>query len=393
MDERVVKFRVGVIVLATMIVLAILILLFNDLSTFLRGSYTIFVHFPEAPGVAPDTPVRKDGILVGKVVRVRFADDDPRFETEGGVIATVRIAADRRINVNERCRINTTLLGDAVLQFDLGGSRRSPDYLQNGDFLQGSVAANPLQLLTNLEGNIGGAISSVAGAGNDVGKLARRLESFLDNNDDQLQRIVTKTERSLDAFQRALQSINVVLGDVDAMGAAGTIFGADGAATPLGAPDGIAPGDQPGEPGVPGRRRVTTLPELMSETRDAIIEMRAAVVTANRNLANLERFTQPLGDRGEELIVKVDRSVGRLDELLQQFVLFSQALNRKEGTLGQIVNNPELYQHINAAACNIEQLTRALKPIIADVRVFTDKLARHPGMFLREAVKPNSGIK
>src|ERR1700722_546774 len=125
----------------------------------------------------------------------------------------------------------------------------------------------------------------------------------------------------------------------------------------------------------------------MAETRNAIVDMRAAVVAANRNLSNLERFTQPLGDRGEELIMKVDRSVGRLDELLQQFVLFSQALNRKEGTLGQLVNNPDLYQHINAAACNIEQLTRQMRPIVNDVRVFVSKLAEHPGVILRDAVK------
>lgn len=138
---------------------------------------------------------------------------------------------------------------------------------------------------------------------------------------------------------------------------------------------------------------MTTLPQLMAETRDAIIDMRAAVVAANRNLSNLEHFTQPLGDRGEELIIKVDRSVGRIDELLQQFVMFSQALNRKEGTLGQLVNNPDLYQHINAAACNIEMLTRQIRPIVENIKIFTDKLARHPGVIISDAVKPGPGIK
>ena len=390
MDERVVKFRVGVIVLMTMIMLGILVVLFNDTHSFFRGTYTVYIHFSQAPGVAADTPVRKDGILIGKVIRVRFADDDPRFQTEGGVIVTININGDRHIHLNERCGISTTLLGDAVLQFVPGGTHPSPEFIQNGDYLQGTVSPNPLELLTNLEGNIGQAISSVAGAGSDVGRLARRLDSFLDNNDDQLKRIVNKTEHSLDAFQTALHSINVLLGDVDAMG--GSLDTEDGTANPLDLADPTAP-DMSGAPGSPARRRPTTLPALMSETRDAIIEMRAAVVAANRNLANLERFTQPLGDRGEELIVKVDRSVGRLDELLQQFVLFSQALNRKEGTLGQLVNNPDLYQHVNAAACNIEQLTRQLKPIIADVRAFTDKMARHPGVIFRDAVKPNSGIK
>ena len=390
MDERIVKFRVGAVVLFTMIVLGILVLLFNDFGTFWHGNYIVFVHFSQAPGVAADTPVRKDGILIGKVVRVRFADEDPRFQTEGGVIVTVKINADRHIHLNERCRISTTLLGDALLQFVPGGSHHDPDFIKNGDYLEGIVAPNPLELITNLEGNITTAITSLTGAGNDVGRLARRMDTFLDTNQDQLQRIVNKTERSLDSFQKALQSVNVLLGDVDAMGS--SLRNEDGTAIPLTLEEPLAPGETP-PPDGQRRRRVTTLPELMAETRDAIVDMRAAVVAANRNLSNLERFTQPLGDRGEELIMKVDRSVGRLDELLQQFVLFSQALNRKDGTLGQLVSNPDLYQHINAAACNIEMLTRQLRPIVADVRVFVSKMAEHPGGFIRDAINPGPGLK
>jgi len=60
MDERIVKFRVGVVVVATLIILALLVMMFNNFGSLLRGRYTIHVHFPEAPGVAVNTPVRKD---------------------------------------------------------------------------------------------------------------------------------------------------------------------------------------------------------------------------------------------------------------------------------------------------------------------------------------------
>ena len=387
MDERVVKFRVGVVVLATMIILAILILLFNDVGSFWTGSYTLYIHFPEAPGVAAETPVRKDGILIGKVTRVRFADDDPRFHTEGGVIVTVSINADRRIHVNERCRISSTLIGDALLQFVPGGPHPDPQLLKNGDYLQGTVATNPLQLLTNLEGNIGEAISSVAGAGNDIGLLARRINGMIDTNGDQLGRIISKTERAIDSFQTTMRGINVVLGTAEA-----PAVDENGQPIPGGmqGPGELGPDGAPVELG----KQLVTLPELMRETRDAVLEMRAAIETANRNMANLERFTQPLGDNGANLITKVDSSVGHLDELLQQFVLFGQALNRQEGTIGLLLKDPALYQHLNAAACNIEQITRELKPIIADARAFADKIARHPeSLGVRGALKPNSGIK
>ena len=53
MDDKVVKFRVGVVVLATMIILAILILLFNDVGSFWTGTYTLYIHFPKRPAWPP----------------------------------------------------------------------------------------------------------------------------------------------------------------------------------------------------------------------------------------------------------------------------------------------------------------------------------------------------
>ena len=80
--------------------------------------------------------------------------------------------------------------------------------------------------------------------------------------------------------------------------------------------------------------------------------------------------------------------------MVEQFVLFGKALNRREGSLGQLVNNPDLYQNLNAAAANVEQLTRRLRPIVEDARIFTDKIARDPGVLgVRGALKKNSGIK
>ena len=84
MDERVVKFRVGVMVISTAIIAGILVLLFSDVSSMVSGSYTIHIHFDDAPGVTEGTPVRKSGILIGRVRRVDFAP-------QGGVNVTVEI--------------------------------------------------------------------------------------------------------------------------------------------------------------------------------------------------------------------------------------------------------------------------------------------------------------
>ena len=62
MEDRTKQFRVGVAVFASLISAALLILMSSDLplSPF-RDQYQLQVLVDQAPGVAPDTPVRRRG--------------------------------------------------------------------------------------------------------------------------------------------------------------------------------------------------------------------------------------------------------------------------------------------------------------------------------------------
>ena len=69
-------------------------------------------------------------------------------------------------------------------------------------------------------------------------------------------------------------------------------------------------------------------------------------------------------------------SVQKLDELLGQLNKFTRALNSREGTLGQLVNDPALYNNLSQAAINVNKLTRELQPILSNAKIFTDEIAR-----------------
>jgi phospholipid/cholesterol/gamma-HCH transport system substrate-binding protein len=118
------------------------------------------------------------------------------------------------------------------------------------------------------------------------------------------------------------------------------------------------------------------------------------VDTADRNLRNLEGLTKPLGDRGGEMVAQIDRTIGRLDETLRQAALFTKALNESQGTLGKLVRDPQVYNDLAQAAQNVSKLTKDLRPIVDDVRVFTDKIARHPEQLgVRGALDRRPGLK
>jgi phospholipid/cholesterol/gamma-HCH transport system substrate-binding protein len=361
MDDRVIQFRVGVLVVATIIITAILIVLFGESPRLIQGQKTVYIRFPSAPGVTVDTPVRKSGILIGRV-------SDVELRRDGGVLVTARIDGRRAVREDEVCRISAdNFFGDAMLEFVPSGVEgASTREISDGEYLDGVVARDPmdvLQVVVNLEGDMVRALGSIQVAGEEVGQVARNLNVLVVNNQDQFNRILGKTEQALERFETAMDAVNQILGDEDLTLAL--------------------------------REALEDVPELLDEAGGLLAGLRRVASEAEENLANLRGLTGPLGQQGGEIVGKLDQGAERLDELLQQLVQFSRSLNSSEGSLGQFVNNPELYQKLSSAATNIEQVSRRLEPIVDDARHFMDKVARDPRLLgVRGALdRGRSGIK
>ncbi len=105
------KFRIGVTVLAAVLVAAVLVLAFGGVSSPFQKTYTLYVKFPSVSGLSASAPVRKSGIRIGEVSRVELAADDQ-------VLVTLRIDAKYPIGPDETCVLKNSLLGDAWLEFE-----------------------------------------------------------------------------------------------------------------------------------------------------------------------------------------------------------------------------------------------------------------------------------
>jgi phospholipid/cholesterol/gamma-HCH transport system substrate-binding protein len=356
MDERVVQFRVGVTVLAALIITGILSLLFGELPGVLRGTYQVYIEFPAAPGVSQDTPVKKSGIRIGKVSKVQFAPDNQ-------VLVTATIDRGIELYRDEAVRIKSGLLGDTELEFVPGAKRTVAQKipLAPGDLLAGTVQGDPINSLGNIEGNLNTAAISLGNAAEEVGKLAKGVNDVLGANREQISKVIGEMDGTLQLFQKSLTNIDDIIGDQQTKAQL--------------------------------KQTVSEMPQLMRETREAVLGIQKTVALADDNLRNIQTVTKALDERGEGMINDAAQSVQRLDELLGQMNRFSRNLNSKEGSLGQLVNNPELYNNLSQAALNVNKLTRELEPILCNAKVFTDKIARHPGEILRDAASPGPGLK
>ncbi len=354
MNERVMQFRVGVVVLATAIIAGILIVLFGDLPSLVQATYPLKISFADARGVGSGTPVRKNGILVGRVAQVAL-------DERGGVTVVADIDAYVPVYKDEQPRIATTLLGDAEIQLLPGPIRPPRQRVTEEETLVGLVSRDPFEVFATLEPKLGVALESMTEASTAITKLSGDIDRMLIGNDS-FGKLMQKTEKALDDFSVAMANINDVMGDPKARANMKLVL--------------------------------DDLPQVLAEFHATVQGMGQTLDTADRNLRNLEGLTKPLGERGEGMVAQIDATIGRFDEVMQQAVSFTKALNESDGTLGRLVRDPRVYEDLAAAAANVKSLSQELRPIVDDVRVFSDKIARHPEQLgVRGALDRRPGLK
>jgi phospholipid/cholesterol/gamma-HCH transport system substrate-binding protein len=366
MNERVVALRVGIVVLAAAFVTGFLIILLGEGRSWWKGSYTINLRFAQAPGVSVNTPVRKHGVLIGRVTSIELERD--------GVIITARIDAGREIYKNEICRIaSSSLLGDAVLEFvpsvDPAGANT---LVQDGDFIADTaVASDPIRMLTSLEGDVRRAVQSFESAANNISVLSARLNSSL-GSEEQLPRLMQKAELTLDRFRVAMDSVDQVMGDPQLQEKLR---------------QGLA--DLP-----------VTLSEMrltMARARESLDSFQIVQEKATANLDNMARFTKPLGERGDEIIRKVDTIFTNINEITTEIAELSRSVRNSDGSLAKFIRDDELYTKVDDTVDGLRDAVRRLRPILNDFRVLSDKLATDPRLLgLKGALDnkpPGVGVK
>lgn len=355
MNERVIQFRVGVMVLATAIIAGILIVLFGDLPSLVQSTYPVQMNFTEARGVSSGTPVRKNGILVGRVNSVML-------DERGGVSVVAQIDSYVPVYRDETPRVSSTILGDAEIELIAGNTTPPRQRVTTDEILQGGASKDPLELFSTLEPKVTASLESLTRASDAVALLSGNIEKIFMKEDFQIDQTVKRLDAALETFTTAMNNVNDIVGDAEARQKL--------------------------------KDSIYTLPDVLVDLRNSVGGISATIETADRNLRHLEGFSKPLGERGASMVQGIDSAINRLDTVLMQAATFTQALNESQGTLGKLVRDPQVYNDLSQAANNVNRLTQDLRPIIDDVRVFTDKIARHPEQLgVRGALDRGPGLK
>ena len=371
MDERTKQYHVGVMFLATLIATAILLVMFGKLPKYV-GSYQVLVRFDNAGGITPGTPVRKSGILIGRVADVRLTDNDQH------ALAVLDIQKDKNIYQDEVCCISRDLLGDTAVVFRGQPIAKKPhEPIAPGTILSGEIPDDP----TGLKNALAAPIQKVTDTGDalteaskKLGAAADRVGEILDKNAQQDMHDILR-----DAA-KSLKSVQKILGDDENQ--------AKLAETMSKMPNTL---DSMNHTFVATDEALRKFTERSGpDNKNAIERMVNTIELAQKTLREFNESPEPGMPSPAAQMKKVVSNVEEFTTILQNI---ASRIDRGDGTLGAMLNDRQLYDRLNRAAKNMEQVSRNLKPIIDDARVVSDRMARNPGYIIRDAIKPGPGVK
>ena len=358
-NERRLQFQVGLVVLVALSIGTGLIIRFGDLQKDLQKRYTVLVHLETAGGLYHGAPVLMSGLPIGHVARIRFGEDT-------GVTAELGIRPEIKIRGDSRPMVTRSLLGEAALEFLPG---RSEEYLVDGSELVGQGASDPLAAVQRLEGRAVQLLESMAATTNEWQKVGANVNSLMTTNRGNVDMVIERAADSLHELTITLQTANKMIAS------ANRVLGDPQTQQSL-------------------QETINGMPALVEDTRRTILGSRVAIENVNRNLVNLAQITEPVGQRGEQMVAKLDSSLSNLEQLLSELNRFTQMVNKPNGTLQKFAADPALYDNLNRSSQSLALILRNAEPLLRDFKEFSDKIARNPEILgAGGVVRPSSGLR
>ncbi|HTU90869.1 MAG TPA: MlaD family protein [Gemmataceae bacterium] len=432
MNDRRMRWGIGLFVLAALVLLAGLIVMFGSLPTYFKRSNLYTVRFVDAPGVGPGTPVRRSGVRIGEV-------SDVILDDERGIVR-VQLAIDPRYTIrrNEQPTLNIGLLGsdvsiDFVPQPTEEGQPVDRSVVEPGSEMVGIRPANVNTLL-----NRASEVAPTAqDALNEIRRSLQRLERMtplaeetmreyrdlakdvrrsipdLQRTNQEVQGLAKDLRAALPKAQRDLEDVSAAarswgkLGerlDVWAQGNLENLSKAvDNLNTVLTSVSNVFSEDNQ-------RNLMNILRNIgrASERFDSISRNFDALMEDSRPLGrhlndtmtrmdlamdDIRKTFAPYTARSESTSRNLDESMAKLNRTLTDLSGFKNTLDQ-DGTVQRLLKDPSLYANINEAACLLLRGMPRIERILKDLETFADKLARHPELLgVRGALRPSEGLK
>jgi phospholipid/cholesterol/gamma-HCH transport system substrate-binding protein len=354
------EIRVGLVILAAMVVLAAGIFLIGSKNNLFSRKTRYYVEFNSVSGLKPGSPVQLDGVDVGAIERVVLSENPRKkdirvwIRVEDDYTARLRGPADRKALIKDQvpslARIKTLgLLGDKYIDIN-SGSPAYPPIEEEGE-IPAAQPTNVDALIASGEGVMDNVVEITHSLNSILGRMergegllgqltsdspeGRRLQTSLTGASESLQRIALTVENGKGPLPRLLNDRVM----------------ADQLARSLDRFQGLLDQAQNG-PGL--------LPGLLNDPSSRA-EFNDTLASLHKVAQDLQGFTADL-ESNDALVPRLvhDKEFGRevteqLRQLLRNLNDVSAKLDRGKGTAAQLINDPKIYDAVNDIIAGVNQ--------------------------------------
>jgi phospholipid/cholesterol/gamma-HCH transport system substrate-binding protein len=363
------EIRVGLVILAAMVVLAVAIFVIGSKNNLFKHKTHYYTELGSVSGLKRGSPVQLDGVDVGTIERVILSEDPKKTqirvwirldeEYEARIRGPLDPTGFRKDLVPSRVRIKTIgLLGDKYIDINSGSAAYPP--IPEDGMIPAAQPTNVDALIASGEDVMDNVVEISHSLNTILGRMergegllgeltsdtpqGRRLQSSLVNTSESLERIAGTIEHGQGPLPRLLNDramADQLAGSLDRFQ---TLL--DQAQH--------GPGLLPGLLNDPGSKK----------------EFDETLASLHEVARNLQAFSADLQSNDDALLQRLvkDKEYGReVTEQLRQFVKnlneVSAKLDRGDGTAAKLINDPKIYDAVNDIIVGVNQ-SRVLRWLI-----------------------------
>lgn len=297
-NQRAINLKVGIFVLASLLVFVVFIFALGKESSFFKKNYKIQTSFTNTAGLSEGAPVRLSGLRIGTVKEIKF----PESPDNNFIIVTMEVSQEgiRRIGSDAVATIRTEgLLGDKYIEI-LKGTTSLPEKIPDVVRIKSYTPPELEKLLGQSEE----LINNITSISQNLDELVKAFSK--EENIQNISKGLASLRRTLEGVEAEQKSSQITLNKIDSA--------------------------------------VTTLNTLLAEVKTGNGILNALVYDKNlrakldQAIANVNSAAQEIG--GDSGIAT------ELKTTLSNFREISEKLNGGEGTLGALINDPTLYDEV-----------------------------------------------
>ncbi len=360
------EIKVGLFVLAGIIILSYMAIKVGKFDLGKRGGYTIDAYFDNASGLNKDVPVEIAGIEVGSV-------EDISLDRRKAKV-TMRISPHISIPSDSKAFIRTKgVLGDKFIEITPG--KPELPSLKDGERIVNTYSPTDIDQLINVIGDvaldirkISKSLSNVLGGKEGEDKMRHILDN-MDNTIASLNRIILDNEKRINSLLINLKEFSKDIKDVSGINKEyinKIVIDVRETTTQL-------------KEAVGAFSSITKKIDRGEGSLGRLVNDPKTVEDLNQTLAHLKSITEKI-DSGEGTIGKLisDRQTGAsLDETLASLKSISKKIDSGKGTIGKLINDEQIAERLEETMTGISDYFTKTDAFRFDIDFHAEQLTRH----------------